>query len=116
MNAFRYQDDAHTNIDFNNSSIQVRSSDYTGTDRDIKRAFNLTHNQNPFFEKSFEGNDSAIINTTDENSIVSEIICSYNGTPFGILIIITTGEVKGMYEKISATVPFGSSGTVNIPT
>lgn len=29
MNAFRYQDDAHTNIDFNNSSIQVRSSDYT---------------------------------------------------------------------------------------
>jgi len=66
MNAFRYQDDAHTDIDFNNSSIQVRSSDYTGTDRDIKRAFNLTHNQDPIFEKSFDGNDSTIINTTDD--------------------------------------------------
>ena len=66
MNAFRYQDDAHTNIDFNNSSIQVRSSDYTGTDRDIKRAFNLTHNQDTIFERSFDGNDSTIINTDDD--------------------------------------------------
>jgi len=66
MNAFRYQDDAHTNIDFNNSSIQVRSSDYTGTDRDIKRAFNLTHNQDTIFERSFEGNDSTIIDITDD--------------------------------------------------
>ena len=70
MNAFRYQDDAHTNIDFNNSSIQVRSSDYTGTDRDIKRAFNLTHNQDTVFERSFEGNDSTIINTTDDLSLI----------------------------------------------
>ena len=38
--------------------------------------------------------------TTDEKSIESEIICSYNGTPFGILISITIGDVKGMYEKI----------------
>ena len=66
MNAFRYQDDAHTNINFNNSSIQVRSSDYTGTDRDIKRAFNLTHNQNNIFDRSFDGADSTIVNLTKD--------------------------------------------------
>jgi len=66
MNAFRYQDDAHTNIDFNNSSIEVKSSDYTGTDRDIKRAFNLTHNQDTIFERSFDGNDSTIVDTNKD--------------------------------------------------
>jgi len=68
MNAFRHQDDAQNQIDFNNSSIQVRSSDYTGTDRDIKRAFNLTHNQDTIFERSFEGNDSTIVDV-DEDTI-----------------------------------------------
>ena len=66
MNAFRHQDDAQNQIDFNNSSIQVRSSDYTGTDRDIKRAFNLTHNQDTIFERSFEGNDSTIVDIDND--------------------------------------------------
>ena len=57
-----------------------------------------------------------IHNVKVKYKIIIEIICSYIGTPYGILISITTGEVKGIYEKIIAIVPFGSSGTVNIPT
>ena len=53
---------------------------------------------------------------TDKNKINKDIICSINGTPCGILIIITTGDVKGINENICATIPFGSSGTVSIPT
>ena len=64
MNALRNQDDARDEINFNNSSIETRGSDYTGTDRDIKRSFNLTHNQDTIFQKSFAGDDSSIINTS----------------------------------------------------
>ena len=61
MNALRHQDDAKDSIEFNNSSIQVAFSGYTGTDRDIKRSFNLTHQQSPIFEKSFDGSSVGIV-------------------------------------------------------
>ena len=40
-----------------------------------------------------------------------EIICSKMGTPWGILIIITMGDVKGIKENIWATIPL-VGGTV----
>ena len=42
--------------------------------------------------------------------------CCHNGTPNGIRISITTGEVKGMKENTVETVPCGSSITVKTPT
>lgn len=48
--------------------------------------------------------------------MTTEIICCHNGTPKGIRINITTGEVNGMYEKTWETVPWGSSMTVKNPT
>ena len=66
MNALRIQDDAKDVVDFNNSSIEVASSSYTGTDRDIKRAFNLTHEGLPIFERSFNASSVGIVSTGDD--------------------------------------------------
>ncbi len=49
-------------------SVSAYFGDYTGTDRDIKRAFNLTHNNDDIFDRSFVGNDSSIV-SIDANTI-----------------------------------------------
>jgi hypothetical protein len=68
-NALRIQDDAKTTMSLDAAgSVTAFMSDYTGTDRDIKRAFNLTHNNYDIFERSFEGNDSNIV-SVDANTI-----------------------------------------------
>jgi len=64
MNALRHQDDGKDEIDFNNAVIESGFASYEGTERDIKRAFELKHETNPIFERSFEGNDSTVINLT----------------------------------------------------
>ena len=64
-NALRIQDDAKDVINFNNGTIETGFGDYTGTDRDIKRSFNLTHKNDNIFERTFVGSG---INT-DSNSI-----------------------------------------------
>ena len=68
-NALRIQDDNKTTMSLDEAgSVNAFFSDYTGTDRDIKRAFNLTHNNYEIFERSFEGNSSSIV-SVDANSI-----------------------------------------------
>ena len=64
-NALRIQDDAKDVINFNNGTIETGYGDYTGTDRDIKRSFNLTHKNDNIFERTFVGSG---INTAS-NSI-----------------------------------------------
>ena len=64
-NALRIQDDAKDVINFNNGTIETGYGDYTGTDRDIKRSFNLTHKNTSIFERTFIGSG---INTAS-NSI-----------------------------------------------
>jgi len=65
MNALRHEDDAKDEIDFNNGSIETGFGLYEGTERDIKRAFNLTHGNDPIFERYFLGNDSSIVSISD---------------------------------------------------
>jgi hypothetical protein len=55
LNALRYEDDEKDIIDFINSEIQTDYGTYEGTDVDIKRAFNLTHKNDPIFERYFSG-------------------------------------------------------------
>ena len=57
-----------TEIDFTNGSIQTQPGTYTGTESDIKRAFGLNHSNDEIFERYFTGNDSDIVNLT-ENTI-----------------------------------------------
>ena len=51
-----------------NSTIETGFAEYTGTNRDIKRAFTLTHNNDPIFERYFLGNDSSVV-SVDGNTI-----------------------------------------------
>ena len=62
MNALRLEDDTKDIISLVNGSIETGFAEYTGTDRDIKRSFALTHKNDPIFERNFLGNDSSIVN------------------------------------------------------
>jgi hypothetical protein len=65
MNAIKINDDSADIIDFNNGSIETSFGEYEGTERDIKRTFNLTHKNDPIFEKYFFGNSAEIVKLTD---------------------------------------------------
>ena len=49
MNAIRHEDDAKDNIDFTNALIESGFATYEGTERDIKRAFELKHETDQYF-------------------------------------------------------------------
>ncbi len=66
MNALRIQDDSQDNISFNNGSIQSEYGSYTGTEQDIKRSFELKHESNPIFERSFNASSTDVINLTND--------------------------------------------------
>jgi hypothetical protein len=61
LNALRNQDDEKDVISFINSEIQTDNATYEGTERDVKRSFNLTHKNDKIFERYFEGNNSNIV-------------------------------------------------------
>jgi hypothetical protein len=46
-------DDDNNSIDLTNAEINSEHGFYEGTESDVRRAFNLTHNQLPIFEKKF---------------------------------------------------------------
>jgi hypothetical protein len=54
-NALRIEDDQKDTIDLNNGTVETGYGDYTGTERDIRRSFNLTHKGDQIFERSFAG-------------------------------------------------------------
>jgi len=70
MNALRYEDDDKTldYFDMGATALETNFGTYDGTDRDIKRAFNLTHKSNPVFQRYFLGSSSNIVNVS-ENTI-----------------------------------------------
>ena len=43
-----HEDDAKDNIDFTNALIESGFATYEGTERDIKRAFELKHETDPY--------------------------------------------------------------------
>ena len=68
MNALRLEDDTKDVLSLVNSTIETGFAEYTGTNRDVKRAFTLTHKNEPIFERYFLGNDSSIV-SVDGNTI-----------------------------------------------
>ena len=52
-------------IDFTNATINSDLGSYQGTESDIKRGFELQHENLPIFERYFEANDAGIANTTN---------------------------------------------------
>jgi hypothetical protein len=63
FNALRYQDDAKDTVSFNNGSIETNDGTYFGTDRDIRRAFDLRHRGNEIFRRDFDGSNVSIADT-----------------------------------------------------
>ena len=60
------QNNSFTNtVDFTNGSIKNGFGDYTGTESDIKREFELKHENQQIFERYFEANDASIVDTTN---------------------------------------------------
>src|SRR5699024_6089216 len=52
----------------------------------------------------------------DSTKMRMEMVTSHQGTPKGIRINMTMGEVRGIWEKTTATVPCGSFITEKKPT
>jgi hypothetical protein len=69
-NALRYRDDDKDVISFLNSEIETNYGTYEGTETDIKRSFNLTHKNNPIFERYFEGDNSQIVDINNNSIII----------------------------------------------
>ena len=69
MNAIKVTDDDKDNMSFNNSSVMTEYGLYEGTENSLKKAFMLTHKTERIFERSFEGNNSDIVDVSS-NAIV----------------------------------------------
>ena len=66
FNALRHQDDSKDIVSFNNGSIETNYATYSGTETDIKRAFDLTHNGYEIFRRDFDGSNPSIANTSND--------------------------------------------------
>jgi hypothetical protein len=88
-NALRHEDGEKEVISFVNSQIETNYAIYEGTERDIKRKFKLTHNNNSIFEKYFDGGNSSIVDiisntiTIPNHFFVSGELVKYSNPGFG---------------------------------
>ena len=69
-NALKNQDGEKDVISFVNSEIETNYGIYEGTERDIKRKFNLTYKNDPIFERYFDGGNSSIVDITSNTIII----------------------------------------------
>ena len=67
FNALKIQDDDKDTIEFNNGSIETNYNTYSGTERDIKRAFDLKHKGYQIFRRDFDGSNVSIANTLTDS-------------------------------------------------
>ena len=111
MNALRHEDDSRDTISFNNGTIETFSSSYTGTERDLKRSFELKHKSDPIFERYFDGSSSSIVDLTDNTIsipnhffVTGESVVYYQsgaGTTQAIGIATTTITGVGSTDKLT---------------
>ncbi len=114
MNAFQIEDDSNDSIEFTNGRIETFYNLYEGTEKSIKRSFNLTHRNNEIFNKSFDGSDTQIVSTTNNtitlpnHFFVSGEEVKYvhqgAGTTSAIGIENTTFAGVGATDKLPGTV------------
>ena len=60
-----FDETSKTEIDLNNASITAGYGFYSGTETDILRQFGLQHNGRNIFQRDFSGNDSTVIDVTN---------------------------------------------------
>jgi len=96
MQALKIEDDSKQNIEFNNGAVTSEYSDYEGTERDIKKAFDMRHATTPIFDRSFTGDSDAIVSVDNDTITIPNHF-------------FVTGE-KVTYTHVGT----GSSGAVGI--
>ena len=101
-------------IDLTNAAIVGGFGLYEGTERSIKRSFNLTHDQNPIFLRDFNGSNSSVVNISADSITIpdhyfvtgEELSYTYAGTGTTQAIGIGTTVVAGIgtTDKLPSTV------------
>ena len=86
-------------IDFTNAEITSNFGIYEGTDRSVKRSFDLTHNQSPIFLRYFDGNDSSIVSVGSDTITIPDHF------------FVTGEEVKYTYAGAGTTQAIGIAQT-----
>jgi hypothetical protein len=114
MNALQIADEESNikKIDLTNSSIVSDSNTYEGTERSVKRDFNLQHKTDNIFRKNFNGNNSLIVNLLNDTIKIpnhffvtgEEVVYSYPTSHQAIGIASTSFAGIGVTDKLPATV------------
>ena len=116
MNALQIADEASdiTEIDLTNSSVVTDSNTYEGTERSIKKDFNLQHKTDDIFRRNFDGSDSQIVNILNNTITIpnhflvtgEEVVYSHAGagSTQAIGIASTSFVGIGTTDKLPATV------------
>jgi len=63
---------ATNNIDLNNGFIKSNYGSYEGTERDVRRSFELTSSGREIFKRYFDGTDSSVVNITNNTIRIPE--------------------------------------------
>ena len=108
-NVLKIEDDLKDTIDFDNGAIESGFGDYEGTDRAVKRQFELKHRTDTIFEKSFVGEDSRIVDVT--NNVI--ILPNHFFVTGEKLLYNHAGAGKTMAVGIATTNGFVGVGTTN---
>ena len=114
FNAIRYQDDDKDIVNFNNASLETNDGVYYGTERDVKKSFDLTHDGYEIFQRSFDGSNSSIVNiSTNTISLPNHFFVTGeelvytnagSGSTTAIGIGTTTFVSVGSTDKLPASV------------
>jgi hypothetical protein len=70
MNALAHIKDEEDMINFNNATIETSYATYYGTLSTIKKDFDLTYKTYPIFKRTFFGNQSEIVNLSDDTIFI----------------------------------------------
>lgn len=98
-------------IDLNNASITAGYGFYEGTQIGVKRAFELTHNGLPIFQRTFDASDSAIVDVSNNTIKIADHFFT-TGEPVNYSVGISTHVRIGI-----ETTSFAGIGNTNtLPT
>ncbi len=99
------QESLSSSLDLSNGNlIEFSYGNYTGTELDIKKSFNLTYRGNPIFQKNFIGSSSNNVNIVDNTISIPNHY------------FVTGEEVQYSYlNSTTSTVCAIGIGTTNIP-
>jgi len=103
-NILRIQDDTKDVVDLNSGTIETNYGVYYGTERDLRRSFDLTHKSYPIFERYFSGFSSSVVNISDNTIELpshffvtgEKVIYNYAGAGTTQAIGIATTTITGL--------------------